>query len=61
MKETYELFLEGDDGREWFVALTCEPKELMALARRTMIEQGAVLGDVRQFGRPMFSLAGPSS
>lgn len=57
MKETYELFLQGADGRDWFVALTYEPEELMSLARRTMVEQKAVSGDVCQFGRPLFSLA----
>jgi len=57
VRQTYELFLQGADGREWFVALTCWPEELMTLARRTMAEQKAVLADVRQFGQPLFSLA----
>lgn len=57
MKQTYELFLQSAEGREWFVALTCEPEELMPLARQTMAEQHAILGDVRQFGQPLFSLA----
>lgn len=60
MKQTFELFLQGPDGREWFVALTCKPEELMTLAQQTIAQEGAVQGDVRQFGQPMFSLAGQS-
>jgi hypothetical protein len=43
------------DGREWFVPLTCERKELMALARRTMIEEGAVLGMFASSAGPCFA------
>lgn len=54
MIQSYELFLRSRDGREWFVALTCEPEEVITLARRTLIDQDGVEGEVRQFGRSMF-------
>lgn len=56
MKHTYELFLSGPDGKEWFVALTCEPSELLTLARRTIAEQRALEGEIRQFGRVLLTL-----
>lgn len=53
MKQTYELFLRSRDGRDWFVALTCEPEDVLALARETLAEQGAFEAEVRQFGRSL--------
>jgi hypothetical protein len=54
MKQTFELYLTGAGGREWFVALTCEPGEVVALARQTLADQNAIEAEVRQFGNPLF-------
>lgn len=57
MLQTYELYIDQDDGSRVFRALTCRRAELITRAREEMATTQAVTGEVHQFGKALFTIS----
>lgn len=54
--QTYELYLDVGGAESKFRALTCEADDLIQKVLSVLEEEGAASAEIRQFGRPMFTL-----
>lgn len=61
MVQTYELYLDVGGAEPKFRALTCEADDLIRKVLGVLAEEGAASAEVRQFGRPMFTLGAGES
>ena len=59
--QTYELHLEGGPSDGKFVPLTCAEREVVSRALELLDTNHASGCEVRQFDRPLFSLAAAES
>lgn len=56
MLQTYELYIDRDDGSRVFLPLTCRRSDLITRARQELASAQAALGEVHQFGKLLFTI-----
>ncbi|HWA60590.1 MAG TPA: hypothetical protein VG939_04410 [Caulobacteraceae bacterium] len=58
LRQTYELYLEGEHGPPSFEAVLCASRaEVIDVARRLLADRDLKAVEVRQFGEHLFTLA----
>lgn len=53
---TYELYLDDEEGRRWFEALTCPEEQIMAELQRVLKEREARSVEVHRLGALLFTV-----